>query len=166
MRIALASLWNRNWSQIGIWPIWYWLRQRETDKWNIWGYAWPGVTVNLWIAFVTLSSRLIKLHFSCKIVSLWIVLNLYFYSSYREICNFSQRCGLGWEQEQEKKMQIKIKFFIRYLWLLSLSTILTLWLFYMRWTHVRHMNATKLRWAKPYTYLNFQFPLLYALYDW
>ena len=92
--------------------------------------------------------------------------NLYFYSSYREICNFSQRCGLGWEQEQEKKMQIKIKFFIRYLWLLSLSTILTLWLFYMRWTHVRHMNATKLRWAKPYTYLNFQFPLLYALYDW
>ena len=92
--------------------------------------------------------------------------NLYFYSSYREICNFSQRCGLGWEQEQEKKMQIKIKFFIGYLWLLSLSTILTLWLFYMRWTHVRHMNATKLRWAKPYTFLNFQFALLFALYDW
>ena len=166
MRIALASLWNRNWSQIGIWPIWYWLRQRETDKWNIWGYAWPGVTVSLWITFVTLSSRLIKLHFSCKIVSLWIVLNLLFLFIIQGDLQFFAAVLLGLRTGTREKMRIKMKFFSRYLWLLSLSTILPLWLFYMRWTHVWHMNATKLRWAKPYTFLNFQFPLLFALYDW
>ena len=63
---------------------------------------------------------------------------------------------LGLRKGTREKMRIKMKFFSRYLWLLSLSTILPLWLFYMRWTHVWHMNATKLRWAKPYTFLNFQ----------
>ena len=52
---------------------------------------------------------------------------------------------LGLRTGIREKVPIKMRFFGRYLWLLSLSTILTLWLFYMRWTHVWQMNATKLR---------------------
>ena len=109
--------------------------------------------------------RLIKFHFSCNLASLWIVIFIFIHHTGRSAIF---RSGVAWveNRNKRKKMQIKIKVFIRYLWLLSLSTILTLWLFYTRWTHVRHMNAAKLRWAKPYTYLNFQFPLLFALYDW
>ena len=52
---------------------------------------------------------------------------------------------LGLRTGTKKKMPIKMKFFSRFVWLLSLSTILTFWLFYICWTHVWHMNATKLR---------------------
>ena len=52
---------------------------------------------------------------------------------------------LGLRTGTRVKKGVKMKFFSRYLWLLSLSTILPLWLFYMRWMHVWHMNATKLR---------------------
>ena len=55
---------------------------------------------------------------------------------------------LGLRTGTREKMPIKMKFFSRFVWLLSLSTILTFWLFYICWTHVWHMNATKLRWAK------------------
>ena len=80
-----------------------------------------------------------------------------FYSSYRADIDLQFLVALWLRLRtgtRERMPKNPIRFRSHHLWLLSLSTIFTLCLFYVRWSHVWNMGSTNPGWAKPYTFLN------------